>query len=97
VKYTTIAQLIGLTKQRVVFQVEYVENDSDSWTWLPHSQHEASFADLFRIGTNQLIYENAKSEALAEARALSQRYEEVRIVKLSAEQMWRSGQENGER
>ncbi|MEN8656394.1 hypothetical protein ABCR94_38925 [Streptomyces sp. 21So2-11] len=93
-KYRTIEQLIGLVSRRTLFQVEYAEDDASTWIWLPHSQHEPKFEDPVRIGTNRLIYENMRREAIDEAAALANRYEQVRVVKLSVEPVWSSNEDD---
>jgi hypothetical protein len=96
VEFETIAQLIGFAGQRILFQVEYVENGSDTWDWVPHSQHVATLTGPLRIFENRLILANAEREAIAEAKRLNETYEAVHVVKLSAQQVWEPGQEDRE-
>ncbi|MEV6419073.1 hypothetical protein [Streptomyces sp. NPDC051662] len=93
VEYTHLSQLIGFAGKNIVFQVEYVENESDCWDWNAHSQHQAKLMDPCRIGENRQIFENAKQAANAEAKKISDTYEEVRVVKVSSERVWNSGKE----
>ncbi|MFF8367835.1 hypothetical protein ACF05W_03225 [Streptomyces lydicus] len=90
VEFETIKQLIGRSADRVLYQVEYVENDSDVWNWLVHSQHQAEFRNRLDLSEVQALEKRAERAAIADAEKLRETYEDVRVVRLSVQAEWTS-------
>lgn len=89
--FTTIRQLIGPGTDRVLYQVEYVENGSDEWTWIVHSQHQAVFRNPLDLSEHRWLDENAERAAITDANKLSETYEDVRMLRISVRSEWISG------